>query len=90
MWCLALHLPLLIGDHVPEDDEHFQLLLTLLEITRIAFAPTVSPRQIPYMKVLIQQHHEMFKELFPQKSVIPKMHYLIHMPQIMLRYVALH
>ena len=32
MWCLALHLPLLVGDYVPEDDEHWELLCVLLAI----------------------------------------------------------
>ena len=85
MWCLALHLPLLIGDYVPEEDDHWQLLCTLLEITRIIFAPTVSVNQVAYLQKLIQGHHEQFKELFPQCNIIPKMHYMVDMPNIILR-----
>ena len=72
MWCLALHLPLLVGDYVPEDDEHRELLCVLLAIIRIAFAPTISENQVAYLQKLIQEHHEKFKELFPQCNVIPK------------------
>ena len=87
MWCLALHLPLLVGDYVPEDDEHWELLCVLLAIIRIAFAPTISENQVAYLQKLIQEHHEKFKELFPQCNVIPKMHYMIHMPRIILQWV---
>ena len=85
MWCLALHLLLLIGDYVPEEDDHWQLLCTLLKITRIIFAPTVSVNQVAYLQKLIQGHHEQFKELFPQCNIIPKMHYMVYMPNIILR-----
>ena len=73
--------PLLVGDYVPEDDEHWELLCVLLAIIRIAFAPTISENQVAYLQKLIQEHHEKFKELFPQCNVIPKMHYMIHMPR---------
>lgn len=86
MWCLARNLPLMIGGLIPDDDEHWSLFCDLLEIIRIVFAPTVSHNQVAYLQVLIQNHHEMFKELFPDCPIIPKMHYMIHMPRTMLRY----
>lgn len=53
---------------------------------RIIFAPTVSANQVAYLQLLIQNHHEKFKELYPDCSITPKMHYMIHMPQTILRY----
>ena len=85
MWCLALHLPLLIGQNIPEDDNHWELLKTLLEIVRIAFSPLLAKNQVPYLQMIIQQHHEKFKELFPHCSIIPKMHYMVHMPRTILK-----
>ena len=79
MWCLARNLPLLIGGLIPEDDEHWGLFCDLLEIMRIIFAPTVNANQGAYLQVLIQNHHEKFKELYPDCSITPKMHYMIHM-----------
>ena len=87
MWCLAKNLPLIIGGVVPDDDEHWQLLMSLLEITRIIFSPVLSRNQAAYLQVLIQNHHEKFKILYPDCSIIPKMHYMIHMPRTILRYV---
>ncbi|XP_028394435.1 uncharacterized protein LOC114518624 [Dendronephthya gigantea] len=84
MWCLSLYLPFLIGECVPDKDEHWDLFC-LLQIIRIVFSPTISKEQIPYLQVLIQQHHEKFKELFPDCPIIPKMHYMVHMPRTILR-----
>jgi len=86
IWCLARNLPLLIGGLIPDEDEHWGLFCDLLEIMRIIFAPTVSANQVAYLQVLIQNHHEKFKELYPDCSITPKMHYMIHMPRTILRY----
>ena len=86
IWCLARNLPLLIGGLIPDEDEHCGLFCDLLEIMRIIFAPTVSANQVAYLQVLIQNHHEKFKELYPDCSITPKMHYMIHMPRTILRY----
>lgn len=42
MWCLVRHMPLMLGDLVPENDEHWELILALLTCMDIIFAPTVS------------------------------------------------
>lgn len=62
MWCLGLHLPLIIGNLVPEDDENWHLYCTLLQIVRIIFAPIINRDQMPYLQVLIQEYLEKFKE----------------------------
>ena len=85
MWCLARFLPLLIGEFIPEDDDHWEAYCILLEIVRIAFSPLISKQQMPYLQILIQNHHERFKTLYPLASIIPKMHYMIHMPRTILR-----
>ena len=86
MWCLAIHLPLVIGDFIPSDNEKWHLFLKLLEITSICFSPVLSEEMIAHLQVLIEDHHTMFCSLYPQCSVIPKMHFMIHMPSVMLRY----
>ncbi|XP_015773170.1 PREDICTED: uncharacterized protein LOC107351398 [Acropora digitifera] len=85
MWCLGLHLPLIVGNLVPEDDEHWQHYCALLQIVRIIFSPVINREQIPYLQVLIQEFLEKFKDLYPQCSIIPKMHYMVHMPRTMLQ-----
>jgi hypothetical protein len=85
MWCLGLYLPLLIGEFILEEDEHWEAYCILVQILKIVFAPVISKEQMPYLQVLIQNHHERFKALYPNASIIPKMHYMIHMPRIILR-----
>ena len=87
MWCLARYLPLLVGDCVPEDDEHWQNFLLLLEIVDCIFSPTCDDNVIAYLRYLLQLHHTEFKRLYPDNSIIPKMHYMLHYPQLMERYV---
>lgn len=84
MWCLGLHLPFLIGDYVPEDDDHWELLCILLQTMRIIFAQVVNIDQVAYLQVLIQKLLQTFRDLFPDYSIIPKMHYMVHMPRTML------
>ena len=86
MWCLALHLPFLIGDQVPEDNDLWHLFIKLLNITAVCFAPAVCQDQLAHLQVLIKEHHEEFCQIYPDCSVIPKIHYMIHMPSVMQRY----
>ena len=74
MCCLALYFPFLFGTCFPEDDEYWNLLCLLLQIVRIVFPPTINKDQVSYLEMLIQHHHEKFKELFPECTVIPQMH----------------
>ena len=69
MWRLALYFPLLIGTCVPEDDEYWNLLCLLLQIL---FSPTINKGQIPYLQVLIQQHHEKLKNCFQSVLLFQK------------------
>ena len=80
MWCLARHLPLLIGDLVPEEDPYWQNLLNLLRIEEILFVPVSSVALAAYAAVLIQEYLQTFKELY-SRNVIPKQHYMVHYPR---------
>jgi hypothetical protein len=83
MWCLGKFLPLIIGNKIPEEDEHWQLFCSLLKIMDIVFSPITSLDAIGVLEGLIEEHHEKFCQLYPNKSVIPKMHYLVHYPSHM-------
>ena len=74
----------MVGDKIPEDDEYWQQYLTTLQITDYILAPEVLP-EVAYLKVLLTEHHATFVRLYPEASLIPKMHYLIHVPRLMLK-----
>ena len=89
MWLLGRILPLVIGDLVPEDDENWENLLVMLKITDLLLAPTTTTDLLGYLAGLIESHHHKFRELYPNESVIPKMHFMVHMPGLMSRYVTI-
>ena len=43
-------------------------------------APSIKKEDVAYLRILIQEHHMLFRELYPDASIIPKMHYSIHVP----------
>ena len=57
MWTLARFLPLVIGHLIPEDDEHWENFLCLLETMDILFAQNVDTNTCGYLEALISDHH---------------------------------
>lgn len=80
-WCLLRNMPLLFGDLIETDDKHWHLLLLLLHIVNIVFSPVLSEGMTVYLKHLIFDHHQLFKQLFPEINLLPKHHFMIHYPR---------
>lgn len=75
-WGLLKYLPLIIGDMVPADDEHYLFLLHLAELVDLIFAPRFTKGMVGYMKNLIADHLAMFVGLFGDEvSIKPKHHF---------------
>lgn len=89
MWCLGKSLPLLIGSFIPEEEDKWQHFLLLLKIVDIVFSPKTSVDSIGLLEGLIEEYLTQFKDLYPGKSVIPKMHYLVHYPSHMYKCVKI-
>ena len=87
MWCLAQLLPIIIGEMVPVDDEHWQNFLDLLVIIDYVFAPVISLDSAAFLHDAICSHHEQFCRLCPGRSITPKLHYMIHIPEWILKWV---
>ncbi|CAN7944385.1 unnamed protein product, partial [Ixodes hexagonus] len=84
--CLFRFLSLLIGDVVPKDNDAYSVYLALRRIVDIVCAPQLTTNTIPYLRVLVSDFYSAFTEVFPDASVIPKMHYLIHYPRLIRLY----
>ena len=84
MWFLGRILPYMIGQHIPQTDEHWQNYLQLLQIVDLLFAPSISD-DVGYLSVLIAEHHHKFATLYSNSKLIPKHHYMIHMPRLILQ-----
>lgn len=85
MWLLVRILPLIIGEYVPENDERWRLYLDVMNIVDILFAPNTTTDHPAYLATLINDHHDDFFELYPQSSIIPKMHFMVHIPRMMIK-----
>ena len=85
MWLLGRIMPLIVGEHIPEDDEHWLLFLKLMDIVDILFAPSTSEDYAVYVDTLINDHHNEFSKLYQDSNIISKMHFMVHMPRLMIK-----
>lgn len=84
MWSLARFLPLAIGHMIPEGDDNWENFLHLLEIVDILFARRIPTDECGYLESLIHDHHQCFRELYPDVPVTMKFHSMIHMPRLIM------
>ena len=79
--------PFIVGEYVPESDEHWSLLLTLWDICTMVTSFTVTEEDATDIAWKIEVLLETYCELYPNSSFVPKMHYLVHLPDEILRSV---
>ncbi len=82
-WCLLRYLPIMFGDLVHPNDQHWYLFILLLQIVNIVFSSVIATGITIYLKHLIAEHHGLFKHLFPDKNLLPKHHFMVHYPSCM-------
>ena len=85
MWCFGLFLPVLIGEWVSEEQLQYRKFLILTGILDITMAPVTDLNNAMYLRDLIDEHHQQFRECYPGASITPKMHYMIHLPHWIIR-----
>lgn len=85
MWLLGRLVPFMIGDNVSEGDEHWKNYLMILDIVDYLMAYVITEDEVGYVCMLIQQHHNEFKRLYSSASIMPKHHFMIHMPRLILK-----
>jgi len=86
MWCLVRLLPLMIGLKIPTGDVHWQFFLQLKDIVELAFAPRLAVGHTLLLQTKIQDHIQTFHELFPDRLIKPKQHFLLHYGHSILTY----
>lgn len=62
------------------NNRYVAFLVKLCEITLILMSPIISYESVQMLKMIISDHLRKFTYLFPDKNIIPKQHYLIHLP----------
>lgn len=85
MWCLTRCFPLLVQDLVTEEIRpSFEVLLMLLDVMDIVFAPKISLGMVLHLKQLVAEHNYLFETVFNCK-IIPKLHFLLHYSGVILK-----
>ncbi|XP_011866318.1 PREDICTED: uncharacterized protein LOC105561171 [Vollenhovia emeryi] len=79
--CFVRLFGVIVGDLVYEDNPYWQLYLLMRQILDIILAKRLSKGSISRLKILIQEHHELFISLTGE-NLTPKMHILTHYPRI--------
>ena len=85
MWTFSVLLPLMIGDKIPLEEPLWECYLLLLEIVKYSTAQITSVASSEYLAAAIDQHHRVFKKCYPAISVTPKMHYMVHLPRLLVK-----
>lgn len=67
----------MVGDLVSDGDEQWNHYLKLLEIIDYTVAPAITADKSVYIGMLIKGFLEKFHQLFPDRQLIPKMHYMV-------------
>lgn len=75
----------MIGDLIPEDNKHWELLLLLLECMEFIISPSLTPEATVYLAAIIDEHHSLFLELYPNLHLRPKHHFMVHYPNAILK-----
>ncbi|XP_041484273.1 uncharacterized protein LOC121430905 [Lytechinus variegatus] len=83
MWCLMRHISVILGDLIPEENRYWDLILVLLDCMDIIFSPLCSLQDCIYLKHLISDNHNLFLQLFPERHLKPKHHFMTHYPNAM-------
>ena len=85
MCCLFRFIPIILGDLVDNDSKQWHCFLKLWNIVQMCTAPVISKDDVSFLKMLIEEHHILFKEAYPIANIIPKLHYMVHIPDDMIR-----
>jgi hypothetical protein len=74
-----------MGKFIDRKNQNWKLFLSLREIVDVMFAPKVTVGLVEYMKFLIGDHHHELKRLYPDVSLLPKHHFMVHYATALLR-----
>ena len=81
-------LPLIVGDYIPQDDEHWACFLMLWDICTSITAFEVDRQDAMNLAWTIEAFMESLEYLYSESIFTPKLHYLLHLPGDMLRYTC--
>lgn len=85
-WALLRHLPLMIGHHIPEGDETWEVLMNLKDLVELAVSASFTEESLYFFDCKIAEHRDLFQKVFPNEKLRPKHHYIEHYPQLIKKF----
>eukprot|EP00733_Pompholyxophrys_punicea_P000851 Pompholyxophrys_punicea_v1_NODE_322_length_2246_cov_5.801728.p1 type:complete len:377 gc:universal NODE_322_length_2246_cov_5.801728:901-2031(+) len=77
-WVLARILPFLINDLVEVNDEKYSCLRMHIYLISLLMKYSYTDFDIYLVRETVAKHHKIFRKVYPDKQITPKMHYLVH------------
>ncbi|GBL99167.1 hypothetical protein AVEN_4237-1 [Araneus ventricosus] len=85
MWQLAYMLPLIIGQSISSNCPYWDNYTALLEACSVIFSPCITLNMVDFLRVCIEEYLYSFQQLY-DKTLTPKQHFLIHYPQLIIKF----
>ena len=85
MWELSRILPLVLEGITDSESPQWSCFMSLLEIMGICFAQKITYNLILNLKRIVKEHLIIFKETYGAR-ILPKQHYLVHLPTQMMMF----
>ena len=82
-------LPIILSKLISTDSHHWKCFSSLLEMMAIDFSTHISLETVVYFKTAIKNHLQLFRTVYPDAPIIPKQHFLVHLPSEMLKFGSL-
>ena len=81
-WSLAHLLLILVVDLVPEYNINWANYVLLLDIVGEVMAMKTTRGEASALAYRIDQHHAVFKQIYPNRPLTPKMHYMVNILKV--------
>ena len=71
----------MFGDKIDKEDEHWECFLLLWDICSYTCRFGVTQEDSIHLAWIVQTYLEAFLDLYGEKSITPKLHHLVHLPE---------
>ena len=85
MWELSRIIPLILENITDSESPQWSCFISLLEIMGICFVQKVTLSSILNLKQIVNEHLSLFKQTYGAR-ILPKQHYLVHLPTQMMMF----
>lgn len=81
-WMLLRLLPFLIGQHVPEGNDVWEVLMLLKDVVELSMSASFPEESIFFRDNKISEHRDLFLKVFPDEKLRSKHHYIEYYPKL--------